>query len=260
MAIHEQDQVGTRLLCLTDPRDAVKFTETKAVDVVAVHGLDAAGIGSWRTQGGTLWLRDLLPIDIPCARVLAFLYDARALFCRFPAHIESVARSLLSALAMSRRDVPSTRPLVLVGHGFGGFIVEAVRCVFCLFRHALTCIQVVNYAIANEIFPDIKACLKKVIFLSTPQRSSPEIPWKTLLLNSAKDSLYGLNSSTIVDIDILRCIERNAQSFQKVRAEFRKHAISLKLTMLTCYEDVLTPPQQSSVSLSIFFDVCVLSL
>ncbi|OJJ07836.1 hypothetical protein ASPVEDRAFT_76624 [Aspergillus versicolor CBS 583.65] len=225
----EDSQVGTRLLCLTDPCDTVKFTETKAVDVVAVHGLDAAGGGSWRTQDGTLWLRDLLPTDIPCGRVLAFLYDAKALFSRFPAHVDSVARSLLSALAMSRRDVPSTRPLVFVGHGFGGFIVEAV----------------VNYAIAHEIFPDIKACLKKVIFLSTPQRSSPEIPWKTLLVNSAKDSLYGLGSSAIVDIDILKCIERNAQSFQKVRAEFRKHAINLKLKILTCYEGALTPPQQS---------------
>lgn len=101
---------------------------------------------------------------------------------------------------------------------------------------------------AHEAFSDIKACLKKVIFLSTPQRSPPEIPWKTLLVNSAKDSLYGLNSSRIVDINILTSIEGNAQSFQKVRAEFRKHAINLKLKILTCYEDILTPPQQSCVS------------
>lgn len=109
----------------------------------------------------------------------------------------------------------------------------------------------VNYAITHpEAFLDIKLCLKKVIFLSTPQRSSPETPWKTLLVNSAKDSLYGLNPSKTVDINILKSIERNATSFQKVRAEFRKHAISLKLKILTCYEDVLTPPQQFCVSFS----------
>lgn len=135
MTTAEDAQVGTRLLCLIDPRDSIKYTEAKGVDVVAVHGLDAAGgCTSWTTPDGTLWLRDLLPSDIPCARVLAFLYDSEALFTRFS--VESVARSLLSALAMSRQDVPWTRPLVLVGHGFGGFVIEAVRAI--IFIHSYT--------------------------------------------------------------------------------------------------------------------------
>lgn len=46
------------------------------VDIVAVHGLDGHREETWTTEDGILWLCDLLPSDLPNARILMYEYDA----------------------------------------------------------------------------------------------------------------------------------------------------------------------------------------
>jgi len=48
--------------------------------IVAVHGLNGHREKSWTDdKSGVLWLRDLLPHQVPNARVLTFGYDADTL-------------------------------------------------------------------------------------------------------------------------------------------------------------------------------------
>ena len=44
--------------------------------IVAIHGLDGHREKTWTAANDTLWLRDLLPADLPNARVLSYGYDA----------------------------------------------------------------------------------------------------------------------------------------------------------------------------------------
>jgi hypothetical protein len=45
--------------------------------IVAVHGLDGKREGSWTAKSGVNWLTDLLPSDIPRARIYSWGYEAK---------------------------------------------------------------------------------------------------------------------------------------------------------------------------------------
>ena len=76
-----------------------------------------------------LWPRDLLPLDFPQARILAFGYDSRVTKgFREQANKNNVfahAQDLLCALAASRQT--EGRPLIFIAHSLGGIIVKDVR-------------------------------------------------------------------------------------------------------------------------------------
>jgi hypothetical protein len=44
--------------------------------IVAIHGLNGHREKTWTTSSGVNWLRDLLPRDLPNARLLSWGYDA----------------------------------------------------------------------------------------------------------------------------------------------------------------------------------------
>jgi hypothetical protein len=46
------------------------------VSIVAIHGLDGHREDSWTAENGILWLRDLLPKELPHARIATYGYDA----------------------------------------------------------------------------------------------------------------------------------------------------------------------------------------
>ncbi|KAI4087437.1 MAG: hypothetical protein LQ344_006773 [Seirophora lacunosa] len=55
---------------LADPRDA-------KIDIIFIHGLTGNRDSTWQDKkSGTIWPQDLLPGDMPKARVVTFGYDA----------------------------------------------------------------------------------------------------------------------------------------------------------------------------------------
>ncbi|CCX05837.1 Similar to hypothetical protein TRIVIDRAFT_122435, partial [Trichoderma virens Gv29-8]; acc. no. EHK19922 [Pyronema omphalodes CBS 100304] len=43
------------------------------VDIIAVTGLAGHAYGSWKAPGGnTIWLKDLLPQDVPRSRIFTY--------------------------------------------------------------------------------------------------------------------------------------------------------------------------------------------
>ncbi|KAH0559855.1 hypothetical protein GP486_003628 [Trichoglossum hirsutum] len=72
------------------------------VDVIAIHGLNGDRERSWtHKSSGTLWLRDLLPDDLPGARIYTYGYDSR-IFAKSVMTINDFARDLLAATAGER--------------------------------------------------------------------------------------------------------------------------------------------------------------
>jgi hypothetical protein len=73
--------------------------------IVAVHGLDGKRDKSWTAKNGVNWLRDLLPLDIPQARIFSWGYEAKT---HSTSAIKSQtlydhARNLVSDLCRARR-------------------------------------------------------------------------------------------------------------------------------------------------------------
>jgi len=72
--------------------------------IVAIHGLNGHREKTW-TVGGVNWLRDLLPSDIPNARILSWGYDANTHGTSpiSAQYLYDHARTLVSDLCLKRR-------------------------------------------------------------------------------------------------------------------------------------------------------------
>ncbi|KAF2729360.1 hypothetical protein EJ04DRAFT_395422, partial [Polyplosphaeria fusca] len=90
--------------------------------IVAVHGLNGHRDNTWTAANGTHWLRDLLPKDIPNARIFCWGHDANTHGSRVSCqYLYDHARSLVSDLCLKRRLTNSTRrPIIFVAHSLGG--------------------------------------------------------------------------------------------------------------------------------------------
>jgi pimeloyl-ACP methyl ester carboxylesterase len=108
---------------LNDPTDAV-------VDIVLIHGLNGHREKTW-TDDQVFWPKDLLPADIPKARILAFGYDAIIVHFWSQAsqnRIDNHADELFAALVGLRdRTKTNERPIIFVAHSLGGLVCAQVR-------------------------------------------------------------------------------------------------------------------------------------
>ena len=120
--------------------------------IVAVHGLAADPLKTWtwrsrnantggfggadtKERPGISWLKDLLPEALPRAHIKTFNY-ASGWFKDAPkANLRDIASRLLSSLLAERSNAevnerqlkPYQRPLIFVGHSFGGLVVQQVK-------------------------------------------------------------------------------------------------------------------------------------
>ena len=113
--------------------------ETPSVDIVAVHGLGANPAWAWVRKVGEKqtpqykevnWLadKDLLPAEIPHARIMTFSYHSRWHEDAPKQGLALCADQLLAALDDRRRREKETkyRPIIFIGHSFGGIVIERV--------------------------------------------------------------------------------------------------------------------------------------
>lgn len=90
-----------------------------------VHGLRGHATNTW-TVLDVCWPRDLLPKQLPNARVLTFGYSALNRDDT-PLSIKDLGKTLLESLSINgRHDKAATRPLIFVAHSFGGLLVKSV--------------------------------------------------------------------------------------------------------------------------------------
>jgi hypothetical protein len=71
-----------------------------------VHGLGGDAIETWtHPRSNAFWLKDILPAQIPDARILTFGYNAAAAFGRSTSDVIDHAKSLLGSLVDKRDEL-----------------------------------------------------------------------------------------------------------------------------------------------------------
>jgi len=104
----------------------------KVRSIAFVHGLTGNRETTWTdNESGIFWPRDLLPNDMPTARIITFEYDAdiiRTIDIASANSLRDHGKSLANDLAMLRMRTKTTdRPLLLVAHSLGGLVCEQVN-------------------------------------------------------------------------------------------------------------------------------------
>lgn len=84
------------------------------MDIIAIHGLNGNAYSTWRHKNGTLWLRDLLPNDLPGARIFTYGYPAEVLFSKSVGDIIDYSRGFLTELRgeLAEASQGNVRPTV----------------------------------------------------------------------------------------------------------------------------------------------------
>ncbi|TVY82132.1 Ankyrin-2 [Lachnellula suecica] len=152
-------------------------------DIVAVTGLAANAYGSWASDLEHMWLRDMLPMDIPNARILIYGYDSHLEASQSYSGLSGFSTPFARALDDIRAHDPE-RPLILIGHSLGGLVIQKVFALLLLERE-MKC-------------PPIPL----MISLGVPHRGLDNKALETLVSNSPTSKLVtelGLESPTLAD-------------------------------------------------------------
>lgn len=107
----------------------VRVPDTILFSIIAVTGLAGHAFGSWRSRKtGKMWLRDILPTDLPHARIMTYGYDTKLTGSKCNARISDYAREFLATIIDARREDPH-RPIIFIGHSLGGLLIKEVRMI-----------------------------------------------------------------------------------------------------------------------------------
>ncbi|PVF91575.1 hypothetical protein CPB86DRAFT_878439 [Serendipita vermifera] len=208
------------------------------VDIIAIHGLDGHRERSWTAASGAMWLKDLLPLDIPNARILTYGYDSdtrrfthtskQSIFC----HAETFVEDLILA-----RNANPERPIIFIAHSLGGIILKKALALCNGANHRRDCksITVSTYA---------------VLFFGTPHSGANSVDlaqWMGKLL-----SVY-----MFTDDKILKDLDRDSTELQSIQtfylgASERIKSIffyeALPTSLVTGFAEVIVPRELAIIA------------
>ncbi|OBT38828.1 hypothetical protein VE00_10774 [Pseudogymnoascus sp. WSF 3629] len=160
------------------------------VDIIAVQGLASTYESTWthKLSDGTsvMWLRDLLPVDLPDARIMSFEYDSNWLHNPSFVKLKDCGDRLLESIIWDRTHkggqkmcpIMARRPLILLGHSFGGLVIKQVCLETTKIDRYLTFKALVTAANAKKNHPkyedyqSVITAVAGVMFLGTPHNGS----------------------------------------------------------------------------------------
>ena len=109
---------------------STKVPQLTFANICFVHSLRGSRISTWTATNGVFWPVDLLPKDIPDARIITWGYDASiAYFWSSPSKskLDDYAKTLLGDMSTLREKTKTTeRPIILVAHSLGGIICAKI--------------------------------------------------------------------------------------------------------------------------------------
>ncbi|KAI1132634.1 hypothetical protein F5Y10DRAFT_261056 [Nemania abortiva] len=135
--------------------------EDAQVDIVFVPGLAETMRQAWAgsQQKKPLWPQELLGIDIPSARIIAYEYDASIDVADYVEHANDFCRRL-SVLRNNTRT--TERPIVLVTHSLGGIVFAQL-------------LGKGDGIIEKSPFKDLSKHIRGLAFFGTPFQNSGDL-------------------------------------------------------------------------------------
>ena len=162
-----------------------KSDTAKAVDVVAVHSLQGDAYKTWTHDNRTLWLRDILPTEVPSARIMTFGYESAWAFSNSVSDIDNKAVDLLNKLSAKRHDDTHKRPIAFICHSLGGIVV--------ILAHEKSSVSEYNDILTNT---------KAIAFLAVPPGGSGTAWWGNFAANAPKGTSIGLSTNSALVADL----------------------------------------------------------
>ncbi|CAI6284793.1 unnamed protein product [Periconia digitata] len=145
---------------LTPLNDVVIHADT--VDIVACTGIYGRPFVSWQHSEGTMWLRDYLPKDLQNCRILIWGKHSQFHPGPNPSHgvVTHYRDSLIDDLCRLRDSgFHKHRPLILMGHSFGGILIKAA------------------FVKAHQDYHEIRDTIGGLVFFGTPHDGIYVKPW-----------------------------------------------------------------------------------
>ncbi|MCJ1453499.1 hypothetical protein MMC28_003846 [Mycoblastus sanguinarius] len=206
----------TGLTILADGIDPV-------LDIVAIHGLNGHPQKTW-TVNDTNWLRDLLPSDIPNARILSWGYDANTHSASpiSAQYLYDHATTLVSDLCLERRLTKTQyRPIIFVAHSLGGIVVKSALIHSDAARKG-----------ALEEHQWIKLSTHGIFFMGTPHQGGNGVYFGETMLKVASIFIKADNK-------ILKHLERDLEWLQQQLGQYAP--VSSDFVTKFAYETLPTP-------------------
>ncbi|KAL8941796.1 MAG: hypothetical protein Q9216_002034 [Gyalolechia sp. 2 TL-2023] len=168
----------------------VQGSEPVQADLVFVHGLRGDRIRTWEVDK-VFWPRDLLPAELPNARIMSYGYDVDVMNFFSNASQSSIfqhALNLLEDLQRKRKTAgEKRRPIIFIGHSLGCLVIKDALCRSHEYKSngrnpRATAIIGFTYGIA---------------FLGTPHRGGNHTSWAKIATNFATVVLKDHNAKVI---------------------------------------------------------------
>ncbi|KFZ13482.1 hypothetical protein V501_03683 [Pseudogymnoascus sp. VKM F-4519 (FW-2642)] len=195
------------------------------VDIVALHGLNGHREKTWTAANDVLWLRDLLPTDLPNARIFSWGYNADVFGGTHgidQQHIYDHGRTLISDLCLKRRLTKTQRrPIIFIAHSLGGIVVKSAL--------------IHSDAARNGALEDHKAIALStygIVFMGTPHQGGNGVALGRAIINIA--SIF-----VKADSKFIKNLERDSQLLHQQLGQFA--TISNQFTTKFAYETLPTP-------------------
>ncbi|KAI1192246.1 Alpha/Beta hydrolase protein [Nemania serpens] len=206
--------MGCKLHVLSTPRD----NRVPNLDIIAVHGLNGHYRDTWTYKPGssaeTMWLKDLLPGELPGCRVMTYEYDA-SVESMAAGTIRDTARTLFQQLKDKREDLGySDIPIVFIGHSLGGIVI----------KQALVLAEQ-----SEHDFPGMTKHTKGIVFFGTPHRGADAAQWALLATKIAGAVVPRLRPGH------LKLLTRNSEGLYKISEDFQH--LAPRYAIVSFYEE-----------------------
>ncbi|KAL3675007.1 hypothetical protein R1sor_024955 [Riccia sorocarpa] len=187
------------------------------VDVLFFHGLNLnptasndIHVSTWTSGEGReahLWPKTWLSQDFPRARILAISYDSHLITTAEQGRtdLHNAAESLMTCLLLER-EASLLRPLVLVGHCFGGVLIKQL----CVHAHD-------RQGEGAQMETELRCFLKKIkviLFLGTPHHG--------MTLPGLQEAARGESSPLVKDVEVFNAgAARLHERFDRLTREYK---------------------------------------
>ncbi|KFY69602.1 hypothetical protein V496_00117 [Pseudogymnoascus sp. VKM F-4515 (FW-2607)] len=129
------------------------------------------------------WLQQFLPKFAPKSRIVTFGYQSDYFRSAPKRDVDNCAQELLLALVRSRaKESEKRRPIIFIGHSFGGIVIKEA---------------LIKATLAAQHFGLIKESTHGIIFLGTPHRGASIALYGETLVTIAKAVGFGSDTGLI---------------------------------------------------------------